>query len=693
MRLTRFGVLMALTILVIPPAFGGEGELDPLLEKLRNGDVKAKQRLIDAGAPAIKPLFGLLTEKDGRLAWEARSALRRISIRAADHPERRKAVLDAVVPYLDAKHLPLVRRVAVELLAFVGTDGQVPALTEMLGDKRLFESAAGALCRIWGQAGKSALIEALATRRPAAEARFLLELIASHGEADTLPLFVQAAKVPNEGVRIAAVEAIGRLGQPKGTLTLVETLRRGSAKVRAAAFESLLTLAGARLRAKNPRAARAIFERALELARTDERQAAALVGLGRVGEPAALPAITGRLKARSPRVRHAAYAALCQVRGPAGLQAIAEALPEAPKEFKPILIEALGARKDPTTARLLVAAAKERDEAVAVAAVRALRELGAPAAASDLLDLADNRRTPDAVRAAAVRAAIDLGHVLADREQGPAALAILDRAFKLAANDADRREALLGMGKAAEPKAVVTLAAVIAKKDDSSVRAAALEACIAIADAADARGDRANAIAAYSSVADAGPANALALEAIKKLTRLGVHYKLADRNGFLTTWWMIGPFPCRDFRAAKQAWFPEREIHLKKAYQVEGRRLRWRLEHSRHRKGWVVLNNRFKPNNKVLAYCYTELTSEGEQDIQFIFGRDDGLTLWLNGQALYDVHNRHGAADEEFALQARLAKGINRILVKSSEGRANWEFYLRITDPQGKPLRSPARRQ
>ena len=175
---------------------------------------------------------------------------------------------------------------------------------------------------------------------------------------------------------------------------------------------------------------------------------------------------------------------------------------------------------------------------------------------------------------------------------------------------------------------------------------------------------------------------------MKKLHGLGVHYGLAGRRGAIITWWLTGPFDCRDFNAAKAPQFPEREIQLDRTYKVGDRTLRWRLHHSTHPKGVVDANALFKPNDKVLAYAYTELTADAEQQVELHLGRDDGLTLWLNGERLYDEHGPHGVDSADFVVKAAVVQGVNRILVKSSEGGGSWAFYVRITDAAGKPFGS-----
>lgn len=689
MKLVRLGVLAGALALCGVAAHGGGADVARLVGELRRGRAEAKARLVEAGAEAVEPLFALLADADAQVGWEARSALRWIAVRAAERGApagARERVVAAVAPHLDKARPPLARRVALELLGLVGGEPQVAAIAPLLGDAAFGEDAALALSQIWGQAAKGALLDALGTAPAARKAR-ILGLIASHGEANTLPAFVAAAKDADEAVRVAAVRAMGLLGVADGAEPLLEAVRTGSPRVKAAAFDAYLSVAAAVLRGGDAPAARVHYERALGLAQTDEQRAAALLGIGQAGQPESLAVLTPHLKAASPRVRTAAHTALCGLRGPAGTRAVAAAFGAAPAALKPMLLRALGERGDRAYTELFVEAAADADELAALAALRALRGLGDPAVAPRLAALAKHAKSP-AVRAVALDAAVRLGHELADGGQAAAALAIFQKTLPLAGTDAERTEILRGLAKTGRPEAAALLLP-IARDKAAPLRALAAEALAGLADTAAGAGRRDQAIAAYKQIVDLEPADPLLSEATAKLRALGVVYSLAIRKGFITSWWVIGPFPCPRFAAAAKPQFPEREIELAKTYKAKGQELRWRLHHSGHPKGWVDLNPLFHPNDKVLAYAYTEVTVGQDLDVALWLRRDDGLTVWLNGKVLYAEHGPHSAEAEEFRVDARLAKGVNRLLVKCSEGSGDWQFAVRLTDRAGKPFGAP----
>jgi len=705
MRRSRFPAL-AWILLLASAARGGEG-LEPLVARLRQGDPQAKQRLVEAGPAAVAPLVTLAADRNARVAWAARSALRRIAVRAGDDDAaRRKAIYDALLPSIDPKRPLPERRAAVEVLGLVG-DGsrdQVrplarlvlhePALARdaVVAIGRMGHGGMGALtCLVWHNGSHLVDDEPIPPPVKPELKALALQIYASQpiedsGRPDvTLDFLRDAAESEHEVIRVAALKALGCWGHPTALPLLLDAIEKGTPQAKAAAFDGLLLAAATRLRAGEGAAAGRLYAQALDLAATDGQRAAALAGLARVGAPACLAAIQRYLKAKAPAVRHAACAALAQVRGPAGLQAMLDALPDAPDEAKPTLIAAIGARGDPTASRPLLEAAKARDETIALAAVRALGDAGGPGAVAPLLDLAEKGASPD-IQAAALGVALRLAHRQAGRGQA-AVLADFGRVLRLAPDGAARAEAIRGLAKTGDPRALELLRPILADAESPLSRAAG-RACLAIGEAAKARGDRTGAVAAFTAVADAEPTQGLAAQAVKQLQSLGVHHGLARRDGAIVTWWIIGPLGCRDMKAAKAPQFPERELRFDKAYKVGDRVVRWRLHHSRHPKGWVDCKALFKPSDRVLAYAYTELAADAEREVELHLGRDDGLSLWLNGQLLYDEHTPHGVDARDFVVTAKLVAGINRFLVKSSQGGGDWAFYLRITDADGRPLGS-----
>ena len=517
----------------------------------------------------------------------------------------------------------------------------------------------------------AAALPYLDAKLPVAQRRAAIDMLGLAGDDAAVPRL--AALLGDDALAQDAALALANIGS--------DAARRALSDKLPAAHASLQPLLRALL--QRPRDGADRLEHSPALPPDEARAVAALARLGRSAPADAVAGITPHLTAPSATVRAAAYGALCDVSGAEGARAIAAALPQAPVEMRPALVRALGRHAHPASAPTLSAASKSTDELIATEALWGLERLGSFPAASALADAAKAAAMPR-LRSLALAACIRLGHRLADQGHADQALAVFQRIHPLATADADRAAVLRGLAKTGLP-AVADLIVPIARDKDSALRGAATEALIGLADYALAK-HRNAAVAIYKQVIDVEAVPALAEEATRKLFALGVPYSLAAKKGFVTSWWLIGPFGCRDFNDAKRPRPPEADPALDKTHRDGTRELRWQLHHTMHAQGIVDLDALFTPNDKVLAYAYTELTAPQDMPVKFWLRRDDGLTLWLNDKVLYHVHDAHGTAIAEYPVAATLVKGANRLLVKCSEGGGLWEFSLRMTDPAGKPF-------
>ena len=675
-------VILAACLALASVGFAGEGVLAPLLDRLRAGEPGATAELAQAGPTAAEPLLDLVADRDPAVGWRALSALRRLVARTTDDGDRAR-LAGLFVARLAAERPLAERRAAAELLGRLGSAAHVDALAPLLENRELFDTAAQALAQIPGEEARTTLVNALARPRPAEQTALLIELLAARGEPANLEVFRAAATVENDVVRAAAAKALGSLGEPAAAKPLLALLRSKSLRVRLAALEAAIGLAQALDRKGEGQAASDLAWRAYEAARSDAERAVALPGLATVVGRGALREVERGMGSREAKFRHAAVVALSRIEGPAADELVVQGARSARDDIRPLLFAEVGRREIATAAPVLLEAARERDEGVALGALAALGQVAQPSLAGAVLNVAKGATGSAAVRAKAFRLALRLADALASGGRGDRAVEVFAQALKLARNQRERRSAVLGLARTARAEVLDVIEPILDNPDDPQ-RSIALRACVAVGDAAARRGERSRAVAAYRR---ALRAQADFVPAILALARLGIHPEMAALNGCLATWWVIGPFPCANLRDAPlKPWFPEEEIALGKTYEVQGRRLRWRPIHSDHEKGWIILKGKVRPSNRVLAYAYTTLTLPKPTDAILAFGRDDGLTLWVNGQVLYNEHGPSGIGSREETVQAHLVAGENRILVKCSQGGGDWGFYLRVTTPDGKAL-------
>jgi HEAT repeat protein len=139
-----------------------------------------------------------------------------------------------------------LRTVAIGALERGGNVSSVPALLEAAanGDAAVAQAALGALTRLPGNEVDADLLARLPTATGKTR-QVLIELAGRRRIEPALPAIVASAEDPDAGVRSAAVQAIGTLGDDKQAAALVRLLQRTqSAKERADGETALTAISG-----------------------------------------------------------------------------------------------------------------------------------------------------------------------------------------------------------------------------------------------------------------------------------------------------------------------------------------------------------------------------------------------------------------------------------------------------------------
>lgn len=325
-----------------------------------------------------------------------------------------------------------VRRAAIEHLPYIEDDRVIPALTAALEREspRVRAVAAHALAQIESESALSHLLPALDD--PDSWVRyFAARSIGRHGYGEALePLARLARTDPASQVRIAAIEALGEIGDERAVAILAplsEAKDRDMARAALSALghighpmalQPLLSALRSPDAEQRIDALRAVAERGgpdaastLEWAAAadgeDRVVRAAIEGLERLAariEPDAGEAIDAlvELTAGEGMRREAAIAALAHMRAE-WIERVARGLGHARAEVRRSVVEALGRMKDARASRRITAALEDADATVRLSAATALAYLGSHSAEQKLALLA--RQDPDpAVRRAAYRA-------------------------------------------------------------------------------------------------------------------------------------------------------------------------------------------------------------------------------------------------------------------------------------------------
>jgi len=665
-------------------------QIRTLVAQLQSDDVKVRQaaceRAPELGPSAIGAVAKLLASENRSVAKSAKMALERIVYRASRPgagADRARATSE-LIRLTKPDWPPVVRTKAVDLLGMLGGDRPVGPLAELLRDAQLRERARRALQRINTRRSNKALYKALVKADDPCFAAALIDSLGHNRYKPAVPRLLEAARSDKSCrcMRLSAIEALARIGDERAEPVLAEMVARGPAELRPRAFDAYMVLADELARRKKIAAARRIYEDGLAKATSEHARSLALIGLGRVGNAASVGKVLVCLGEPDPKLRASAIACLVELADPQAGKIMRAELAKAEPLVKAGLLRALAVREGPKATALLKAAAKDPSAEVRVTACELLGELDDPALAPTLLEAAE--KGSDLIKPVALRSYLRLADGRLEAGQKAEALKMYHNALRLAIKAETRRQALQGIASIASPKSLPLVEPLL---KDEAVRNDATAAYIAIAGTIGRSGQKDRAVAMLEKVIDRLPPRELAEQAGQTLRKLGVEIDLAERTGFVTHWWVIGPFPNEKKSAWDKAFFPEKEIKLDKAYTFQGKPMRWRKHHTEDVQGLVDLTKLMDPHDNVAAYAYAEITVPEAQDVLLKMGSDDDIVCWLNGKRIHANRIDRGVMVDDDVVQAKLQAGTNRILLKILQGHGGWGYCLRITDRQNRPVR------
>ncbi|MGQ9574149.1 MAG: HEAT repeat domain-containing protein [Thermoguttaceae bacterium] len=348
-------------------------------------------------------------------------------------------------------------------LAVIGAREAVPVLAGLLGDEQLSHMARYALEPIPDPAVDEALRAALERLK----GRPLVGVIVSLGvrrDPRAVEPLARMLRHAEADVVQAAARSLGRIGTPQAARALLDSLEAAPAPSRPAFCEGLLRAAEALAAAGQAAQATTIYDRLRSLQPAPHQvRTAALRGAILTRGPEGIAILRDQLRSQEYLLFAAAVRTSQELRGPEVTAALVEALPAAAADGQILLLEALGARGDPAAIPAVSAAAKQADQPVRLAAVRAMAQIGHPSALGPLLGLAG-----DSDRQIAQAAQEGLA-ILPGREVDAALVELL------AAGQIDQR--LLGLELVAQrrPSGAFDMLLKAARDPEASIRAAAMK--------------------------------------------------------------------------------------------------------------------------------------------------------------------------------------------------------------------------
>jgi HEAT repeat protein len=373
------------------------------------------------------------------------------------------------------------------------------------------ERQAGAIAivrDIPGEGITKSLAEELPKLSPAVQVQ-LLSTLADRGDAVALPAVIEAAKAQDESVRVAALRAVGQLGNAESIPMLAQRAAESRGQEQKAARDSLYRLRGSEMNATilgalagaepdvKVELIRAVGERnivdgvatVLGTA-TDENRKVRVESfkvLKIVADPSQLPALVNlTLNLKSDSDRNEAEKTVAAVahkmedpnRQAASVLAVLPSVGEVDKRAS--LLRILGRIGDNSALPVLRTALTSREAELQDAAIRALSDWPTPEPLNDLLKVVQTSVSP-VHKILALRGFVRLLGLANDRSAGET-IELYKKAMELAPNATEKKRVLSGLGGEANLPALQMASQYL---DDPSLKVEAESAVVRIAEQID----------------------------------------------------------------------------------------------------------------------------------------------------------------------------------------------------------------
>ena len=288
-------------------------------------------------------------------------------------PRQRRAIESRLLKALKSPEATFAcKQFVCRMLRRVGTSKSVRELARLLDDARLSHMARYALERTAGS--KVDAVFRAALRKVHGDRKIgVINTLGQRGDRRAVRELTRLMKSEQEAVSRAAIRALGRIGGVRAAKALARaevtpSLEQDLADARLVCADQMLT------QGEGPEAL-AIYRELSEEGYPVVTRIAAYRGMVRAEKEGAAPIVLALLKDDHEDLQRAAGQLVAELPRPELTQAFAEALAPIPAAGRVVLLDALAARGDKAAAAA-VAQVAAPDEAVRVAAIRALGNLG-----------------------------------------------------------------------------------------------------------------------------------------------------------------------------------------------------------------------------------------------------------------------------------------------------------------------------
>jgi len=154
-------------------------------------------------------------------------------------------------------------------------------------------------------------------------------------------------------------------------------------------------------------------------------------------------------------------------------------------------------------------------------------------------------------------------------------------------------------------------------------------------------------------------------------------------NGWLRQWLALGAFPDPDYTALTTPLIEEPTIEPSRGDRSG--ELQWRSLSAE--KNYINFAGALTPDTSAVAYAHVYLHAPATTACSLLFGANDGIRVWVNGEQIFQQRVRRNAANpDQNSVGVTLHAGWNRLLVKVDQESGGWGFFMRLLAKGGKPL-------
>ena len=108
----------------------------------------------------------------------------------------------------------------------------------------------------------------------------------------------------------------------------------------------------------------------------------------------------------------------------------------------------------------------------------------------------------------------------------------------------------------------------------------------------------------------------------------------------------------------------------------------WRSHRTADERGRVDLAPLWSPNTNCWALGYAAIALDAPLTTEALVGSDDQITLWINGTEVYRHEAARGWAADQARVPIELAAGTNHVWVLAGNDGGPWEFSVAVRMPQ-----------